>query len=150
MGKIAHFKILHEENTCSSGISALWIYQSINPVFKLANEIVLNNCVCLLHWNYRFMKQMTCLPLIYFQERRQSAQMLKVEGNELFRCGSYKSAIKVYSRALRTCPLKYAKDRSIMYSNRAVCKLKLVSLRLNVKSHKNLKLHIKINSVNAR
>ena len=64
---------------------------------------------------------------IIFQELRQSAQVLKEQGNELFRCGSYKSAIKLYSRALRKCPLKFAKDRSIVYSNRAVCKLKLVS-----------------------
>lgn len=65
--------------------------------------------------------------LIWFQELKNSAHVLKEEGNELFRCGSYKSAIKIYSRALRTCPLKFAKDRSIMYSNRAVCKMKLVS-----------------------
>ena len=63
---------------------------------------------------------------ILLQERRNLAQVLKDEGNELFRCGSYKSAIKLYSRALRTCPLKFAKDRAIMYSNRAVCKMKLV------------------------
>ena len=58
------------------------------------------------------------------EELQQSAQVLKEQGNELFRCGSYKSAIKLYSRALRKCPLKFAKDRSIVYSNRAVCKLK--------------------------
>ena len=44
MGKMAHFRNLHEGN--SSGIPAHLIYQSINPLFKLflTNQIVLNNC----------------------------------------------------------------------------------------------------------
>ena len=53
--------------------------------------------------------------------------MLKEEGNEYFRNGSYKTAIKTYSRALRTCPLTYKKDRAIMYSNRGACKMRMVT-----------------------
>lgn len=59
------------------------------------------------------------------EERRQAAQSLKEEGNEMFKNGSYKTAIRTYSRALRTCPLKFKKERAIMYSNRAACKLRL-------------------------
>ena len=45
MGKIFHFRNLHEEN--SSVIPVHWIYKSINPVFKLflTNQIVLSNYV---------------------------------------------------------------------------------------------------------
>ena len=45
MGKIAHFRILLKEN--SSWIPAYWIYQHINPIFKLlsAIQIALNNCM---------------------------------------------------------------------------------------------------------
>ena len=42
MSNIAHFRKLREEN--SSVIPTYWIYQSINPVFKLlpASQIALN------------------------------------------------------------------------------------------------------------
>ncbi|WAR22060.1 TTC1-like protein [Mya arenaria] len=59
------------------------------------------------------------------QERKEESQVLKDNGNQLFRDGSYKSALRVYSRALRVCPIKFAKDRAILYSNRAACKMKL-------------------------
>ncbi|XP_045188844.2 tetratricopeptide repeat protein 1-like [Mercenaria mercenaria] len=76
------------------------------------------------------------------EERRNSAQTLKEEGNDLFRCGSYKSAIRTYSRALRTCPLKYAKDRAIMYSNRGACKMRLEDLEESIRDcSKALDLH---------
>lgn len=44
----------------------------------------------------------------------------------MFKDGFYKEAIKYYSRALHTCPYSYFKERSIMYSNRAACKLHMV------------------------
>lgn len=76
------------------------------------------------------------------EERRGTAQEMKEEGNELFRCGSYKSAIRIYSRALRTCPLKYAKDRAIMYSNRGACKMRLEEYEDSIKDcSKALELH---------
>ncbi|KAH3787028.1 tetratricopeptide repeat protein 1-like isoform X2 [Dreissena polymorpha] len=59
------------------------------------------------------------------EEKRESVAALKEEGNELFRTGSYKSAIIAYSRALRACPLKFARDRAILYSNKAACKMRL-------------------------
>lgn len=76
------------------------------------------------------------------EERRNEAQKLKEQGNEYFRTGSYKTAIRTYSRALRTCPLKYAKDRAIMYSNRAACKMRLEDYEDSIKdSTKALELH---------
>ncbi|KAK3603020.1 hypothetical protein CHS0354_037767 [Potamilus streckersoni] len=58
------------------------------------------------------------------EERRTKAQALKDEGNALFKSGSYKSAIRCYTQALCICPMKFVKDRAIMYSNRAACKLR--------------------------
>ena len=45
MGRTAYFKNLRKEN--SSEIPAHWIYQSINPIYKLlsTNQITLNNCM---------------------------------------------------------------------------------------------------------
>ena len=44
MGKVVHFRNLHEEN--SSEIPVNMIYRNLNPIFKLfsANQIGLNNC----------------------------------------------------------------------------------------------------------
>ncbi|KAL4231322.1 cytochrome c oxidase subunit 1 [Mactra antiquata] len=76
------------------------------------------------------------------EEKRKEAQTLKEEGNDLFRGGSYKSAIRTYSRALRTCPLKFPKDRSIMYSNRAACKMHLEDFESSIQDcSKALDLH---------
>ncbi|KAL3863321.1 hypothetical protein ACJMK2_005083 [Sinanodonta woodiana] len=58
------------------------------------------------------------------EERRTKAQTLKDEGNTLFKSGCYNSAIRSYTQALCICPMKFAKDRAIMYSNRAACKLR--------------------------
>ncbi|XP_060084606.1 tetratricopeptide repeat protein 1-like [Ylistrum balloti] len=58
-------------------------------------------------------------------EKHKEAQCCKEEGNKLFKDQSYKEAIRCYTRALHICPLSFPKDRAIMFSNRAVCKVKL-------------------------
>ncbi|CAH1783189.1 unnamed protein product [Owenia fusiformis] len=59
------------------------------------------------------------------QERQKEAQQLKKTGNEKFRDGLQVDAANFYTQALQICPLCFAKDRAIMYSNRAACRMKL-------------------------
>ncbi|XP_064603101.1 tetratricopeptide repeat protein 1-like [Liolophura sinensis] len=56
--------------------------------------------------------------------RREDAQALKESGNNLFKEGEYAEAIKAYGKGLQLCPPSFAKDRSIMYSNRAACHMR--------------------------
>ncbi|KZC12690.1 PREDICTED: tetratricopeptide repeat protein 1 [Dufourea novaeangliae] len=55
---------------------------------------------------------------------RHEAEMLKNNGNDLFKSGEYIEAISMYTRGIQTCPLAYSKERSILYANRAAAKLK--------------------------
>ncbi|KAL5017636.1 hypothetical protein ScPMuIL_007225 [Solemya velum] len=59
------------------------------------------------------------------KELQKQAQEEKEEGNKLFKEASYKEARKHYTRALKLCPLSFKKDRSIMFSNRAACKMRM-------------------------
>lgn len=63
----------------------------------------------------------------FFKERRSEAQVQKEEGNDFFKKQEYESAIKSYSRALKLCPKDFVKDRAILFSNRAACRMKKVS-----------------------
>lgn len=58
------------------------------------------------------------------EERKQKSQKLKDKGNQLFREASYSEAITCYTQALEVCPLVYHKERAIMFSNRAACRMK--------------------------
>ena len=53
---------------------------------------------------------------------------MKESGNKLIRNNEYKESIAVYTDALNVCPLCFNEDRSILFANRAVAKLKLVSI----------------------
>ncbi|KAA0183678.1 Tetratricopeptide repeat protein 1 [Fasciolopsis buskii] len=59
------------------------------------------------------------------EKRRISAQEIKEKGNELFKGADYSEALQRYTEALDLCPLKFATDRSVMFSNRAACHIKL-------------------------
>ncbi|XP_033123832.1 tetratricopeptide repeat protein 1-like [Anneissia japonica] len=61
-------------------------------------------------------------------ERRDLGQQHKARGNGLFKNEEYLDACSVYTDALELCPLTFKKERSIMYSNRAACKLRLEQL----------------------
>lgn len=56
---------------------------------------------------------------------RLKAEELKKEGNELFKNGDYIKSADIYTSALRTCPVRCATERSILYGNRAAAKHKL-------------------------
>lgn len=58
------------------------------------------------------------------KERRSEAQVQKEEGNDFFKKQEYELAIKSYSRALKLCPKDFVKDRAILFSNRAACRMK--------------------------
>jgi hypothetical protein len=60
--------------------------------------------------------------------KKDEAQGKKTIGNERFKSENYQGAIECYTDALMLCPLCYAKERSIMYSNRAASKYKLVTI----------------------
>uniref|UniRef100_A0A1B6JMC0 Uncharacterized protein n=1 Tax=Homalodisca liturata TaxID=320908 RepID=A0A1B6JMC0_9HEMI len=69
------------------------------------------------------------LELTYTEEDRErlhkEAVVFKQTGNDLFKSAQYRESAHAYTQALRTCPLRYAKDRAIFYSNRAASKMKL-------------------------
>lgn len=59
------------------------------------------------------------------QERRQDARNMKESGNKLINKNENNEAITIYTEALNVCPLCFKEDRSILFANRAVAKLKL-------------------------
>ena len=49
----------------------------------------------------------------------------KEAGNQLFRSGEFSSAMEEYSSGLEMCPPQLSKERSVLLSNRSVCRLRL-------------------------
>jgi len=60
------------------------------------------------------------------QKLRAEAEVLKNEGNNLFRATEYSKAMLAYTEGLQTCPLEYDNDRAILYANRAAAKMKYI------------------------
>lgn len=58
------------------------------------------------------------------QALKCEAENMKQAGNEFFKNSEYVQAISQYTQGLRTCPLVYSKERSILYANRAAAKAK--------------------------
>ncbi|XP_020104757.1 uncharacterized protein LOC109721518, partial [Ananas comosus] len=58
-------------------------------------------------------------------KRKALAALKKQEGNEKFYTGDLEGAMASYTEALELCPLKRRKDRVVLYSNRAQCRLLL-------------------------
>ncbi|XP_046383764.1 tetratricopeptide repeat protein 1 [Ischnura elegans] len=59
------------------------------------------------------------------EARKDEALQYKSKGNDLFKAGNFVESAESYTLALRTCPLKYSKERAILYANRAAAKMKL-------------------------
>lgn len=57
--------------------------------------------------------------------RNKEAIELKSKGNDAFKKCDYLESLKIYTKALRLCPVSYESDRSILYANRAASKGKL-------------------------
>lgn len=63
------------------------------------------------------------------EEERETARLkaeeLKKQGNDEFKNGDYLKSAETYTKALRTCPVLCATERSVLYANRAAAKHKL-------------------------
>lgn len=63
------------------------------------------------------------------EEEREAARLkaveLKEKGNEEFKNGNFEKSSEIYTMALRKCPVVCANERSILYGNRALSKVKL-------------------------
>ncbi|CAB3222532.1 unnamed protein product [Arctia plantaginis] len=59
------------------------------------------------------------------EERKIIAEELKKVGNEAFKLGDYERSIEKYTEGLRTCPLQFSQQRSVLYCNRSAAKMKL-------------------------
>ena len=80
--------------------------------------------VCTLCSLYQCMHRLVlCLSA---QARLAEAVKVKVSGNEAFKLGHFSEAMEYYTQGLELCPLKYVQQRSIMFSNRAACRMKEV------------------------
>ncbi|XP_070493115.1 tetratricopeptide repeat protein 1-like [Chironomus tepperi] len=59
------------------------------------------------------------------EQARLEALELKDKGNEEFRKQNFEKSIEIYSDALKKCPVICQNERSIIYGNRALSKIKL-------------------------
>lgn len=58
------------------------------------------------------------------EANKDKALAMKEEANKLFRAEQTEEAIKMYTSALNISPLKYTKERAILFGNRAAAKIK--------------------------
>lgn len=61
---------------------------------------------------------------LFLSPQASSAEQLRKEGNELFKCGDYEGALTAYTQALSLGATP--QDQAILHRNRAACHLKLV------------------------
>lgn len=59
------------------------------------------------------------------EEKRVMVSLMKQQGNNSFWLRKIEEAMMKYSEALDLCPLRFRKERIVLYSNRAQCKLLL-------------------------
>ncbi|XP_019156774.1 PREDICTED: uncharacterized protein LOC109153328 [Ipomoea nil] len=57
------------------------------------------------------------------EEKRVMVSLMKQQGHHSFNLGKFAEAKITYTEALEFCPLKYRKERAVLYSNRAQCRL---------------------------
>lgn len=59
------------------------------------------------------------------EEIKVMVSLIKQQGNHSFALGNIEEAAMKYTEALKICPLKFRKERTVLYSNRAQCHLLL-------------------------
>ena len=79
-------------------------------------------------------KEEDALSIPELEERLKEAQNEKVTGNSLFKEEKYEEALEAYTKALRRCPIIFAKERAVFYSNRSICFHKMVKALENENS----------------
>lgn len=57
------------------------------------------------------------------EEKRVMVSLMKQQGHHSFNLGKIAEALNTYTEALKFCPLRYRKERTVLYSNRAQCRL---------------------------
>ncbi|XP_039254582.2 uncharacterized protein LOC120331552 [Styela clava] len=75
-------------------------------------------------------------------ERKLEAKKLKDEGNEFYKNGDSNEAERLYTEAMKICPKRFEKERSVMFSNRSACLVKLEKTELAIADcSKAIELH---------
>ncbi|KAG4391954.1 hypothetical protein GLYMA_04G044100v4 [Glycine max] len=59
------------------------------------------------------------------EETRVLVSLIKQQANHMFRLGEVEEALLKYSEALGVCPLRFRKERMVIYSNKAQCHILL-------------------------
>ncbi|KAI9118457.1 hypothetical protein K1719_010789 [Acacia pycnantha] len=59
------------------------------------------------------------------EERKVLIRLIKQQAKHMFWLGEVEEAVSKYSEALHLCPVRYRKERMVLYSNRAQCHLVL-------------------------
>ncbi|RDX94766.1 Tetratricopeptide repeat protein 1, partial [Mucuna pruriens] len=59
------------------------------------------------------------------EETRVLVSLIKQEANHMFRLGKVEEALLKYCEALGVCPLRFRKERMVLYSNKAQCHILL-------------------------
>lgn len=63
---------------------------------------------------------------------------LKQQGNEKFKDGKYVESIDLYTKSLKVCPKSCLEERSVLHSNRATARLKLIQSSSAVESEEQV------------
>lgn len=50
---------------------------------------------------------------------KDKSDVIKQNGNDVFKTGDYEKAIELYTEAIEMCPKRYTNERSILFNNRA-------------------------------
>ncbi|XP_014219838.1 tetratricopeptide repeat protein 1 [Copidosoma floridanum] len=64
---------------------------------------------------------------------KKEADSIKARGNKLFQNSEFKEAVAVYTEGLKTCPMKFQRERAILYANRAAARVQLEQKEMAIK-----------------
>ncbi|KAL3505077.1 hypothetical protein ACH5RR_034918 [Cinchona calisaya] len=97
--------------------------------FQFRNSKIIKNCEVQRAlegtWNFHIRKRTTEKTVSdeKAEEQRILVALIKQEGNHSFGLGRIQEALEKYTEGLELCPLRFKKERTVLYSNRAQCYL---------------------------